>query len=400
MNIRDMTLKDVKEFYNKWGFYPIGGGDPITLAVVAIGVGGAVAGGIQRGKAEDKAREEARTQEAEARSRAEATTQRIEEATRPTPQELAREQRLLGVAPGEERVTLAEPGLEERRQVEAERRAGLPGEELLGEVGPQTAALLRQIEERGALTGEELFRREGEVPSALQERVLEGARAPGGTFEDTLKEQLEISRQQISAEANKRGVFGGTPEGGIRFEQLGRAGVELAIGSAREREAARQQDLANASSLATQFLNLSAAARGETAAVGEAGIAEQTQARSELDALVRNIQTLTESARGREAGGVITGQQFDIARTEPAAERKFGTFQQLTGAEIGRGERLEETGFGLLGQAAGAQITGGIPGRETIPTAAPTPSLTTLRGTSEQEFEDIFRLQRRAGRLS
>ena len=294
---------------------------PLAVAAVVVGAGvaGTIIGGRQQKKAAEKAQAEARRQEEAATARAEETTARIEEAT---------------IAPNIE---------------ELERRAGVPGEELLKEVGPQTARLLKEIEERGGLTGEELFRREGEIPSELQERVLEGARVPGGTFEDTLKQQLELSRLEVNKEAARRGVFGGLPEGGIRFEQLGRAGVDLAIKSARERETARQQDLINASALATQFLELSAKARGETADVGEAGRMEAERARDEL-----------ERAFGRKAEGVIRGQELDIARTEPAAERRTGIAQDIYGIEAGQGARLQEAGLGLIGQGAGSLISGGI----------------------------------------
>lgn len=358
------------------------GGDPITLAVVAIGAGAAAYGGAQQKSAAENAQQQAIEAEERARERAGESTARIEAATRLTPEEQAREKETFA--------------LEEERRTELQRRESLAGEELLKEVGPQTAALLKQIEERAGLTGEELFRREGEIPSALQEQVLAGARAPGGTFEDTLKQQLEISRQQISAEANRRGVFGGAPEGGIRFEQLGRAGVDLAISSAREREAARQQDLVNASSLATQFLNLSATARGETAAVGEAGQREQEQARLELANFLQNTQQLTESARGRQAEGVVAGQQLDIERTEPAATRRLQTGLDVAGIQAGQGARLQEAGLGLAGIGVGGLI-GGIPaGAKTADTG-----FVSLAGTreSEEQFEDLFRLQQRAGRL-
>ena len=54
----------------------------------------------------------------------------------------------------------------------------------------------------------------------------------------------------------------------------------------------RQQALANASQLSTQFLDLRERAFGRAAAVGEAGLAEQQQARGELADFLSNMQQL------------------------------------------------------------------------------------------------------------
>ena len=251
----------------------------ITAGVVAAAgaVGAAAISSSAQSKAAASAEELAREQQTTAL----AEQKRLEEKYGLTPGELAREQRLYGLPEGEEPIKIGE-GLEVRQQTELERRAGMSGEELLREVGPDTRALLDQIAARQGKTGEELFREEGAIPQELADQILADVQAPGGKYIDTLNQQLELARTMVNAEANRRGVFSGLPEGGIRFENLGRAGVDLAIKSATEKMNARQQDLSNASVLASLFQNLSAGARSEAGTVGERALTEKTGARSEL----------------------------------------------------------------------------------------------------------------------
>ena len=92
------------------------------------------------------------------------------------------------------------------------------GESLLRELGPDTQALLDTIAAERGMTGEELFRKEGAINAQLQEQVL--GDLTNSPFESQLENNLELVRMQVNQEAQRRGVFGGLPEGGIRFEQL------------------------------------------------------------------------------------------------------------------------------------------------------------------------------------
>lgn len=260
-----------------------------------------------------------------------------------------------------------EIGLEERRQTELERRAGLPGEELLREAGPTTRALLDQIASRLGMTSEKLFTTEG---GKAAEQLLEQITAPGPT--EMFKGELELVKQMVNQEAARRGVFGGLPEGGIRFEQLGRAGVDLAIKSARE-------SIEQRTNLVNTLLNLTAGARQEAGVVSEAALTTQEKARQELDQLLANLQNLTAAAKGREANVALGAAGI----AEPALARSYGTITDVYGAEAGAGASLAQTGLDLL-----AGIGGDIFSEALKPKEKPTgDTLTTLRGEEYDPLE-------------
>ena len=219
--------------------------------------------------------------------------EKIEAATEMTPEELAREE-----------TTFA---LEERQLPFLEERARTPGEELI----------------RGA----------GEISEATLDAILAGAKAPGAAFESTLDEQLELVRQFVNKEAVKRGVFEGLPEGGIRFEQLGRAGIELAIKSAQERQIQRQQDLSNAAAVITGALK------------------EEQLARGELSDFLTNIQELSTRARERAGKGVISGQQLALPEITGAIGESADVGLELAGVRATTGGETAsqvQQGFELL----------------------------------------------------
>ncbi len=353
-----------------------------VATAIGVGVGVTALSALSRAevkKAENKALSLAEEQEVRARNEAREREGIILDATKLTPEELEREKRALE--------------LEERRLPTLEKRAGMTGEELLASVGPTTRNLLEDVAAEQGLTGEELFTREGAIPQALQEQVLAEIKDPGAFFEDTLEQQLELVRQEVNKEAQRRGVFGGLPEGGIRFEQLGRAGVELAIGSARERQTARQQALANASALSTQFANLKTAATGRGAQVGTAALGEQERARAELAQFLQDIQNLSTGARGRAGAGAVSAQQVGAGITVPARTARTDITGQVLGGQIQRG---------LEGERAGLEFAGGLLGEGIIGERPPvTPTTTGRFELPEQFFEEdpLERIASRVGRL-
>ncbi len=192
-----------------------------------------------------------------------------------------------GITPIEKEREERAAQLEKERETELRRREELPGEELLAETGPTTRRLLEQIASRQGKTGEELFREEGGDVAGL---LIDELSQPGAL--QTFGPELELALQEVNKQAAKRGVFGGLPEGGIRFEQLGRAGVDLAIKGARER-------LAQQSALASQLFAIGGQAREEAGVAAERGLTEQAGARVELGAFLGDIQNLTAQAKGR-----------------------------------------------------------------------------------------------------
>ena len=346
---------------------------PPVVAIAAIGVGAAQASA--QAKQQKQAAENAEQLAREQQTQAVTEQKRLEEKFGLQPGELARQQRLLGIPQGEEAVKFASTGIEEKRQTELERREKLSGEELLRETGPETQRLLGDISARQGKTGEELFRGEGDIPRALQEQILAETKDPSKFYDETLNQQLELARQMVNAEANRRGVFGGLPEGGIRFEQLGRAGVDIAIKSASDRMAQRQQALSNASSLATLFNNLSTAARGEAGTVAERALSEKTGARAELSDFLALMENSNASAQGRAANVGLTAS----GRTQETIDR---TTQNLMGIEgykstIQSGKQIGLDALGKTLELAGS-IVGKSPTKETT-------------GSKSQSYEDLLK---------
>jgi len=359
---------------------------PVVWAGIAMGVGQIGSAAISSA-AQERAAANATDLARDQQSQALAEQQRLEEKYGLTPGELSREQRLYGIPQGEEAIKFAEGslGLEPKQQATLEQRAGMSGEELLKSVGPDTRQLLDTIAKRQGMTGEELFKAEGAIPTALQEQVLKEAQNPGGNYTDTLNQQLELARGMVNAEANKRGVFGGLPEGGIRFENLGRAGVDLAIKSATEKEAARQQDLANASTLSTLFQNLSSAARSEQGTVSQQGLTEQTNARAELQNFLAMMESASASAKGR-AASVATGSSAAMQNQTSQA------YQNLIGLE---GYKSTIQSPAQAGLSAVGQVGADYLGYQLSPTAKTTTTPSTYdellktQGQQPNQFETL-----------
>lgn len=295
----------------------------VAIGVGAAAIGASAYGASQQAKAQKKALSFAEQQAADAK----AEQQRLEQEYGLTPGELERESRVFA--------------LEKERQTEYQRLAGLSGEELLNETGPITRDLLSNIKSRQGKSGEELFLEEGGLAAKQYYDQVTGTQN-----EDILKNELELARQMVNQEANRRGVFGGLPEGGIRFEQLGRAGVELAIKSARE-------SLAQKSALASSLINLTSNARAEAGTVAERGLTAKDRARAELDNFLANQENLVQGARGR-ASNVALGA---ASITDNANARSYGTITDVYGQQAGRGAAYESAGLGALGEIAGFAIS-------------------------------------------
>lgn len=267
-------------------------------------------------QAQQRAEEAARQEKVEAR----AEQQRLEEKYGLTPGELEREDRMYA--------------LEKERQTALQGRAGKTGEQLISEEGgPTTSGLISRVQQRLGKTGEDLFLEEGGRPARdYYNRVT----AP--TDQGTFGNELELVRQMVNQEANRRGVFGGLPEGGIRFEQLGRAGVELAIKSAREKMAQQQ-------SLATGFINLAQNARAEAGTVGERALDTSGQARSDIDAFLANQQKLTSGSRGRAADVGLSAAGI----ADRGVARSYDTITDVYGQQFGQAAAREQAGLDMIG---------------------------------------------------
>jgi len=296
---------------------------PQVIVPLAIGVATAGATAAISSSAQKKAQKASQSLAEQQASEAKVEQQRLEEKFGLTKGELERQDRTFE--------------LEAERQAELQRRADLTGEELLREVGPTTRKLLDTVAERQGKTSEELFREEGggAAGSLLDE-------LSSGDPSDAFKGELELALQAVNQDANRRGVFGGQPEGGIRFENLGRAGVDLAIKASRER-------IAQQSALANQLFNISSGTRQDAAQLGEQGLTEAAGARGELGGFLSDIQSLNAASKGREAQVALGAS----GQAQGAINQSFGTQQELLGQQIGESRKLKQEALGTLGNIGG-----------------------------------------------
>jgi len=288
------------------GFGFATGGVAGAVAGTALGVGSALALSSQQ-KAQQEAQQKAEdfaTQESE---KARSEQQRLEEKFGLSAGELERQDRTFE--------------LEKTQQAETERRAGLSGEELLREAGPTTRALLDQVAERLGKTSEELFVEEGGEPARL---LLEQI-SSGSTQDDIFENELKLALQGVQQSLGRRGLTAtGTP-GDIGLESLGRAGVDFAIKSARER-LAQHKDLANT------LFNISSGTRQEAGATSERALSEQEVARNNAFDFLGNLHRLDQQSQGRAAQ--VATSAFGTAQN---AVNQFGQVPiEIAGQQAGQ----------------------------------------------------------------
>jgi len=329
---------------------------PVVAAAAIVGTGAIVLASMAS-EAQEDAQNAALAYAREQDEAALEEQKRLEEKYGLTPGELSREERLYGTA--------GVPGLEERTQTEAERRAGLSGEELLREGGQITQSTLDQIAKQQGMTSEELYKYLGGEPAEqlYEEITKEGV---GAQFEP----ELEKVRMMVNQEANRRGVFGGLPEGGIRFEQLGRAGIDLAVKSAEQRITQRK-DLAN------QLINLTQTVLSEGGTVGERALSEKERARAELNQLLANIQNQVAVAKGREANVAIGAG--NIAQAGQAQSSNI--ISSVLGQQAGSAAATQQASLAALGDIVSAGITASQP--------TPTTQPSTLSSLRAEEYNPI-----------
>jgi len=93
----------------------------------------------------------------------------------------------------------------------------------------------------------------GPLGQQYYEQVLQEAQDPYAYYQSTLEPELTQAQDIINRQAQQRGLI----RSGIPIEQMGRAGVELAIKSAQQRMAAREASLGRTAGL-TQYMQAGA----------------------------------------------------------------------------------------------------------------------------------------------
>ena len=105
----------------------------------------------------------------------------------------------------------------------------------------------------GYLSPEQQYlQQSGPLGQEYYNQTLAGTKDPYAAYESSLQPALSLASQQINAGAANRGLL----RSGIPIEQMGRAGVDLAIKEAQDRMNFRSQELARGGQLTQYSQNL------------------------------------------------------------------------------------------------------------------------------------------------
>lgn len=258
---------------------------------------------------------------------AEQSRQRIEDLSQMTPEELEREYENFQMAK-QQQATLSE-------------RAGKTGEYLLRDTGGISQQYMDITGREQGLTGEQLFREQGDINKALMEQVLAETRDPGAFYQSTLEPELKLMSDYINRQAQGRGLI----RSGLPIEAMGRAGVELAVKEAQARLNARQNALANASTLANRFGGLQDTARGRGYDVMTQGIGARENALQALSSFYQQQAGTSAAARNRMAGGGQAGGNLYMQSANPVYTARAESAGQAAGQW---GNLLSESIQGIL----------------------------------------------------
>ena len=215
-------------------------------------------------------------------------------------------------------------------------RFGMSPQDLFGGISPAAAGLQERLTSQAGLTPDQQFGALGPEAGQLSQRVQQNLQTPPQIpFEDTFNPEYQLLRQNVLGDAARRGFGTGS---GLEIEQLGRAGVDLAIRKAglRQQNAQinqqlRQQTLSDASSLIAQKFGVSQSVASQLAALIEAQHGLKTEATGQQEGLVQSQQSLAEQARQQALGvGEAGANASTQARQELASY--FANLQNLSEA--------------------------------------------------------------------
>lgn len=165
---------------------------------------------------------------------------------------------------------------------------------------------------------DQFLRESGELGTTLYNQTLAETKDPYAFYESTLEPSLQISEDYINRQAQKRGLL----RSGIPIEEMGRAGVELAVKEAEARQRARADALNRTAGL-TEHIGGSA-----------------TNRLAGLTGLYGQQQQLGLNAFGRQSG-----------QAQAAAAYQAYPYQARLGDIYGRSAALYELPGQVLGTA-------------------------------------------------
>lgn len=303
--IRDKQWAE--NFKKKWGFYPIAGGKGGGKSGAERGIEGAGEQAYQRGKM--------------------------------TPAEETQYGRSFDLGKLVEQIAKAQVGLEK-----------YPTDYLSPtEQFARTSDLARSVYNKtladvGRAPTEQYFYEAGDIGKELYGQVLAETKDPYAYYQSTLDPQLQLAEDYINRRAQERGLL----RSGIPIENMGRAGVELAIKEANARMQARAQALERANIMAgtVQETGLNALQRG-------AGLSEylNTNASENLMKLANLYQAQQQyglNAMGRQANQAQAAAPYTAYPYQAALADVYGkrnAVRQLPGQLIGAAGQIGASYF-------------------------------------------------------
>ena len=254
--------------------------------------------------------------------------------------------------------------------------------------GLREAAALTPEEQAifNALRGTEQPGGEGAALTDVFGQLVQRARTPEQFFESTFAPELQLLQEQVKSRAASRGILGS----GLELENLGRAGVELAIRQAQQKEAFRQNQLQNLFGL----FDVGQGLRGRQIGLEEALLNLQQGRESRLtDLLGRESSLRTSDIRD------LLGQnlQTTTARVNvlPTDWEKFQRGTELVqGGLFGGGGQPRDTDVSSL-LAAGQQ-----PGVTGLQTQGGVTSLSRQADTDGDDWQKYLQMAMQAAQLA
>lgn len=199
----------------------------------------------------------------------------------------------------------------------------------------------------GYLSPTEQFLREGgELGDVLYQQTLTEAKDPYAYYESDLQPQLELTQDFINRQAQNRGLI----RSGIPIEQMGRAGVELAIREAEARRRARTDALSRAAGLTEHI--------GGT----------QRNRITDLSNLYGQQQQFGLSALNRQAGVATQAAQYQAYPYQARLGDIYGRSAALYALP---GQLIGAAGQAAMAGAGGGGGTANVGGMGQVPVAPP-----------------------------
>jgi len=158
---------------------------------------------------------------------------------------------------------------------------------------------------------EQYYRQTGDIGKELYSTTMADLKNPYATYESTLSPQLQAAEDYINASMQKRGLL----QSGLNIENMGRAGVDLAIQDAQNRMAYRADALTRAAGMADTIQS-----------TGASNLAN-------ISNLYNQQQGYGQNAMARQAGQALGVLPTQVA---PQMARLGDAYAQI---QAGRGQR-------------------------------------------------------------